>query len=123
MKCAPRSASNKVMTLTCTYDHRIIQGAESGLFLGKLQALLKGRWFLRGSLRASASALQSGALRPDRQASLPGSGGRSAAEVAKEAAVLQIDQCVPCARPLIAISIRWATFPVITPRLDPSPTA
>jgi hypothetical protein len=28
---------SKVMTLNCTYDHRIIQGAESGLFLGKVQ--------------------------------------------------------------------------------------
>src|SRR4051812_12967702 len=33
---------SKVMTMTCTYDHRIIQGAESGLFLGKMQALLDG---------------------------------------------------------------------------------
>ena len=33
---------SKVMSVTCTYDHRIIQGAESGLFLGKLQALLDG---------------------------------------------------------------------------------
>ncbi len=33
---------SKVMTLTCTYDHRIIQGAESGAFLGALQALLDG---------------------------------------------------------------------------------
>ncbi|MEZ5399578.1 MAG: multifunctional oxoglutarate decarboxylase/oxoglutarate dehydrogenase thiamine pyrophosphate-binding subunit/dihydrolipoyllysine-residue succinyltransferase subunit [Bryobacteraceae bacterium] len=33
---------SKVMTLTCTYDHRIIQGAESGTFLGKLQDLLFG---------------------------------------------------------------------------------
>jgi 2-oxoglutarate dehydrogenase E1 component len=32
----------KVMSVTCTYDHRIIQGAESGIFLGKLQALLDG---------------------------------------------------------------------------------
>jgi len=32
----------KVMTVTCTYDHRIIQGAESGAFLGKLQGLLQG---------------------------------------------------------------------------------
>jgi 2-oxoglutarate dehydrogenase E1 component len=32
----------KVMSVTCTYDHRIIQGAESGMFLGKLQALLDG---------------------------------------------------------------------------------
>src|SRR5438876_4636240 len=33
---------SKVMTLTCTYDHRIIQGAESGMVLGKAQLLLEG---------------------------------------------------------------------------------
>jgi len=33
---------SKVMTVTCTYDHRVIQGAESGAFLGKLQSLLEG---------------------------------------------------------------------------------
>ncbi len=33
---------SKVMTVTCTYDHRVIQGAESGAFLGRLQALLQG---------------------------------------------------------------------------------
>jgi multifunctional 2-oxoglutarate metabolism enzyme len=30
------------MSVTCTYDHRIIQGAESGMFLGTLQSLLDG---------------------------------------------------------------------------------
>jgi 2-oxoglutarate dehydrogenase E1 component len=43
---APRTLSllgiSKVMTLTSTYDHRIIQGAESGLFLSRLEELLKG---------------------------------------------------------------------------------
>lgn len=33
---------SKVMQMTSTYDHRIIQGAESGLFLAKLQELLTG---------------------------------------------------------------------------------
>jgi 2-oxoglutarate decarboxylase len=33
---------SKVMSVTCTYDHRIIQGAESGMFLGTLQTLLDG---------------------------------------------------------------------------------
>ncbi len=33
---------SKVMSITCTYDHRIIQGAESGMFLGKIQSLLDG---------------------------------------------------------------------------------
>jgi multifunctional 2-oxoglutarate metabolism enzyme len=33
---------SKVMTVTSTYDHRIIQGAESGSFLAMLEALLLG---------------------------------------------------------------------------------
>jgi len=33
---------SKVMTMTCTYDHRIIQGAESGSFLQKVHRLLNG---------------------------------------------------------------------------------
>ena len=33
---------SKVMTVSSTYDHRVIQGAESGLFLGRLEALLRG---------------------------------------------------------------------------------
>jgi 2-oxoglutarate decarboxylase len=34
---------SKVMTLTSTYDHRIIQGAESGLFLKEINDLLLGK--------------------------------------------------------------------------------
>ncbi len=33
---------SKVMTMTSTYDHRIIQGAESGLFLKRVHELLMG---------------------------------------------------------------------------------
>ncbi|HYX82504.1 MAG TPA: multifunctional oxoglutarate decarboxylase/oxoglutarate dehydrogenase thiamine pyrophosphate-binding subunit/dihydrolipoyllysine-residue succinyltransferase subunit, partial [Gemmatimonadales bacterium] len=33
---------NKVITITSTYDHRIIQGAESGMFLRQLDSLLQG---------------------------------------------------------------------------------
>lgn len=32
----------KVMTITSTYDHRVIQGAESGMFLRRLDELLQG---------------------------------------------------------------------------------
>jgi 2-oxoglutarate dehydrogenase E1 component len=35
-------AGAKVMTITSTYDHRVIQGAESGMFLRRLDALLQG---------------------------------------------------------------------------------
>jgi len=34
--------AGRVMTITSTYDHRIIQGAESGTFLRRLDALLQG---------------------------------------------------------------------------------
>ncbi|MET0751128.1 MAG: 2-oxo acid dehydrogenase subunit E2, partial [Solirubrobacterales bacterium] len=33
---------SKVMTMTSTYDHRVIQGAESGSFLRRLDSLLQG---------------------------------------------------------------------------------
>jgi len=37
-----RNAVSKVMTLTSTYDHRVIQGAQSGDFLRRLHGLLLG---------------------------------------------------------------------------------
>ncbi len=38
-----RLAVSKVVTFTSTYDHRIIQGAESGLFLARIEELLLGK--------------------------------------------------------------------------------
>jgi len=38
----PTIGAEKVMTMTSTYDHRIIQGAESGRFLQRIEALLQG---------------------------------------------------------------------------------
>ncbi|MEX2155488.1 MAG: multifunctional oxoglutarate decarboxylase/oxoglutarate dehydrogenase thiamine pyrophosphate-binding subunit/dihydrolipoyllysine-residue succinyltransferase subunit [Gemmatimonadales bacterium] len=35
-------AGTKLVTITSTYDHRIIQGAESGMFLRELDSLLQG---------------------------------------------------------------------------------
>ena len=37
-----RNAVSKIMTLTSTYDHRVIQGAQSGEFLKRMHALLLG---------------------------------------------------------------------------------
>ncbi|HVC08116.1 MAG TPA: multifunctional oxoglutarate decarboxylase/oxoglutarate dehydrogenase thiamine pyrophosphate-binding subunit/dihydrolipoyllysine-residue succinyltransferase subunit [Solirubrobacterales bacterium] len=37
-----RLGVSKVMTLTSTYDHRVIQGAESGAFLRRIEQLLQG---------------------------------------------------------------------------------
>ena len=48
---------SKVMTLTSTYDHRIIQGAESGNFLKTLDGLLAGgsEFYENGRRLTSAS--------------------------------------------------------------------
>ncbi len=44
---------SKVMTMTSTYDHRIIQGAESGSFLRRIEELLSGEdEFYEGVARA-----------------------------------------------------------------------
>jgi multifunctional 2-oxoglutarate metabolism enzyme len=40
-----RLAISKILTLTSTYDHRVIQGAQSGQFLGAVHALLLGDGF------------------------------------------------------------------------------
>jgi 2-oxoglutarate dehydrogenase E1 component len=41
-KIGPMIGAEKVMTMTSTYDHRIIQGAESGRFLQLVEAYLQG---------------------------------------------------------------------------------
>jgi 2-oxoglutarate dehydrogenase E1 component len=38
-----RQAISKIITLTSTYDHRIIQGAQSGEFLKRISELLLGK--------------------------------------------------------------------------------
>ncbi|MDQ6810439.1 MAG: multifunctional oxoglutarate decarboxylase/oxoglutarate dehydrogenase thiamine pyrophosphate-binding subunit/dihydrolipoyllysine-residue succinyltransferase subunit, partial [Actinomycetota bacterium] len=41
-EAAATIGAEKVMTMTSTYDHRIIQGAESGRFLGRIEQYLQG---------------------------------------------------------------------------------
>ncbi len=44
---------SKTITLTNTYDHRVIQGAESGLFLARIHEFLKGEHEFYDSMFAS----------------------------------------------------------------------
>ncbi len=57
--------ASQVMTMTSTYDHRIIQGAESGRFLARVEAYLNGEagFYERifGDLGAALPALQAAA--------------------------------------------------------------
>src|SRR6266699_5760464 len=50
----------KVMTITSTYDHRVIQGAESGRFLPRIERLLQGEEGFYGSVLQSLGVSGSG---------------------------------------------------------------
>ena len=81
----------KVMMVTCTYDHRIIQGAESGAFLGKLQGLLQGDDnFYNEIFQDLRMPHQPVKWEADRTAMSRPSGGFRQVEVGKESSVLQL---------------------------------
>ncbi len=94
---SPRALSmlgiSKVMTVSSTYDHRVIQGAESGLFLARIESLLKGDdRFYEGmfeDLRVPYPPVRTemDALGP---AFMGGGGGSNREEVEKQARVLQL---------------------------------
>jgi 2-oxoglutarate dehydrogenase E1 component len=84
-----RLAISKVATLTSTYDHRIIQGAESGLFLARVEELLLGqRGFYEGVFADLAIPFRPFRWEPDKNPP-PGSDGHTE-EIAKQARVLEL---------------------------------
>ena len=113
---------SKVMAVTCTYDHRIIQGAESGAFLGRLQALLQGEDdFYDGIFADLRLPYHPVKWEPDRHISLPGAaGGGRTAEIAKEAAVLQLINAYRVRGHLIADLDPLGSEPSYHPELDPA---
>jgi 2-oxoglutarate dehydrogenase E1 component len=78
--------AEKVMTMTSTYDHRIIQGAESGRFLQRIEAYLRGEdgFYERvfGDLGLALPALPAAPV----PAAAPAAGAPSAAPAAAPAA-------------------------------------
>ncbi len=81
-----RLGVGKVIGVTSTYDHRVIQGAESGEFLAILEALLLGRdRFYEGVFASLAIPYEPVRWRPDRARWLDGAG-----EQEKQAHVLRL---------------------------------
>ena len=82
---------SKVMTLSCTYDHRIIQGAESGMFLGRVQDLLDGKdGFFEEVFNHLRMPHMPVRWETDRNPALPGMNPARHAEIAKEAGIMQM---------------------------------
>ena len=111
----------KVMGVTCTYDHRIIQGAESGLFLGALQSLLEGgdRFYddIFAALRMPHRPI---AWEQDRQAIVSGMGSGRTTDIAKEASVLQLINAYRVRGHLIADLDPLGSEASYHPELDPA---
>jgi multifunctional 2-oxoglutarate metabolism enzyme len=85
---------SKVMTVTCTYDHRIIQGAESGRFLAKVHALLNdGDFYARIFQELGISLKPVTLVEPTRPGSVAGAAPVAPLQVAdpwKEAGVAHL---------------------------------
>jgi len=111
---------SKVMTLTCTYDHRIIQGAESGAFLGKVQALLDGKdGFYEEVFDHLKIPHQPVHWETDRRPRLPGTASTRTAEIAKEAGIMQMINAYRVRGHLIADLDPLGHEPSYHPELDP----
>ena len=82
---------SKVMNITSTYDHRIIQGAESGLFLREINDLLLGMNDFYDEI-FEALSLPSKPLRwqTDYQPGIFETSGGNTEEIVKQAKVLQL---------------------------------
>jgi 2-oxoglutarate dehydrogenase E1 component len=66
---------SKVMMITCTYDHRIIQGAESGRFLARVHELLNDGDFYNSIFKELGISLKPVTLEePSMPGSMPGLG-------------------------------------------------
>ena len=85
-----RVAGEQLMTVTSTYDHRVIQGAQSGLFLRTIDELLQGTdsfyEYIADSLGVTRATEPAGARSPD---PLPGATAATPAEVAAAMALVR----------------------------------
>ncbi|MDX2267918.1 MAG: multifunctional oxoglutarate decarboxylase/oxoglutarate dehydrogenase thiamine pyrophosphate-binding subunit/dihydrolipoyllysine-residue succinyltransferase subunit [Bryobacter sp.] len=114
---------SKVMMMTCTYDHRIVQGAESGSFLGRLEELLNGGDGFYEDIFASLKLpYRPVSWQVDRApAALPGTlSGAVSGGGSKEAAVMQLIHAYRVRGHLLADLNPLGIEPQYHPELDPS---
>jgi 2-oxoglutarate dehydrogenase E1 component len=112
---------SRVMTVTCTYDHRIIQGAESGLFLARLQELLQGQDDFYEQIYADIHVpFKPVRWEVDKREKIAAPGLSRADEAAKQAAVLQLVRVYRVRGHLMAQLDPLSTDRPYHPDLDPA---
>src|SRR5439155_4986265 len=111
-----RLGGGKVVGVTSTYDHRVMQGAESGEFLAKLEALLMGEdAFYEGVFASLAIPYEPVRWRPDRA-----SGSDGASEMEKQAHVLRLINMYRVRGHLLANLNPLGSEVLSHPELDPA---
>jgi len=111
---------SKVMTLACTYDHRIIQGAESGAFLGLIQSRLDGNdAFYEEVFNHLRMPHMPVRWEKDRQSQLAGMTAARHAEISKQAGIIQLINAYRVRGHLVADLDPLGSEPHHHPELDP----
>jgi 2-oxoglutarate decarboxylase len=113
---------SKVMTVTCTYDHRVIQGAESGAFLGRLQALLQGEDGFYDEMFEDLQIPYRPVVWEEARPSVaaPGAFAGGMQELARQAGVLQLINAYRVRGHLIGDLDPLGKLPMYHPELDPA---
>ncbi|MDE3058137.1 MAG: multifunctional oxoglutarate decarboxylase/oxoglutarate dehydrogenase thiamine pyrophosphate-binding subunit/dihydrolipoyllysine-residue succinyltransferase subunit [Bacteroidota bacterium] len=110
---------SKVMNITCTYDHRVIQGAESGQFLAYIHTLLLGEEKFYDSLFSDLKIpFEPVRWQQDRNPYI--AGGTNAELIEKQARVLQLINAYRVRGHLIAHLDPLVNEPHNHSELDPS---
>src|SRR5438445_677486 len=118
-------APAKVMTLSSTYDHRVIQGAESGLFLRRLEGLLQGEDNFYGAVLESLGLTGVGTRETGNVAvvepTFPVSRGTSPDDLRAVAAAMALVKAIRHFGHLAARPDPLGSEPPGDPALDPAP--
>ncbi len=111
---------SKVMNVTSTYDHRIIQGAESGLFLKEINELLLGKdGFYEELFEALKLPFKPLRWQTDYQPGIFDAGGNTE-EIVKQAKVLQLINLYRVRGHLVADLDPLSSKAQYHPELDPA---
>jgi 2-oxoglutarate dehydrogenase E1 component len=109
--------AEKVMTMTSTYDHRIIQGAESGRFLGRVEEYLRGEHgFYEDVFTALGVALGPAPSSPAPAAAASAAASSAADKAPREVPDEELLQAVQAASTLLS---RFRSHGHLAARLDP----
>ncbi len=108
--------AEKVMTMTSTYDHRIIQGAESGRFLARIEEYLHGeRGFYDGVFASLGVELGPAPTLPAPSAAAIA----AASSTAREAPETDADELLQAVQAASTLVTRFRSHGHLAARLDP----